>query len=136
MRESLSRSSTRTRVGTRQDVLASQEIERTTGAAEFLEAGDGAGLGREPVDCIALLAEAGRGFGLVVAIRAVETAVDLGQLVLHVADLEVAPQAVVLTLAQLDVELAHRRRHFLDHRVVAEGRVVVVRIDAPEQRVG
>ena len=65
----------------------------------------------------------------------VEPALDQGQLVVHVADLEVAPEGMVLALVQLDEELAQGRRRLLDGAVVAEGRVVVVGIDAPEERV-
>ena len=68
-------------------------------------------------------------------VRAVEPAVDLRELVVHVADLEVAPLAIVLAAPGLDVELAERRRHLLDRAVVAERREVVVGIDAAKQRV-
>ena len=39
-------------------------------------------------------------------------------------------------MRQLHVHLAERRRDLLHDRVVAERRIVIVRIDAPEQRVG
>ena len=71
----------------------------------------------------------------IVQVRAVEPAVDLRELVVHVADLEVAPLAIVLAAPGLDVELAERRRHLLDGAVVAERREVIVGIDAAEQRV-
>ena len=71
----------------------------------------------------------------IVQVRAVEPAVDLRELVVHVADLEVAPLAVVLAVPDLHVELAERRRHLLDGAVVAERREVIVGIDAAEQRV-
>ncbi len=68
-------------------------------------------------------------------LRAVEPAVDLRELVVHVVDLEVAPLAVALVAPDLRVELAERRRHLLDRAVVAERREVVIGIDAAEQRV-
>jgi hypothetical protein len=71
-----------------------------------------------------------------VRVRAVEPAVDLRELVVHVADLEVAPEAVVVAVRGLHVELAERRGHLLDDAVVAERRVVIIGIDAPEQRLG
>ena len=121
--------------GAAEQVLVMQVVERAAGAAEFLVARHRAGLGRETVEREAPLAEAGRRLGGVVRVGAVEATVDLRQFVAGVAHLEVAPEAVVLALAGLDVELAERRRHFLDHAVVAERRVVVVGIDATEQRV-
>ena len=71
-----------------------QEIERAAGAAELFAARDRAGLGRKAVDGNALLAEIGGGLGLVVSVAAVEPAVDLRELVVQVADLEVAPERV------------------------------------------
>ncbi len=112
-----------------------QEVQRAAGTAKLLPARHGARLGREPVDGEAPLAEARGRRRLVVQVGAVQTAVDLGQLVVHVADLEVAPDTVVIVVSELHVELAERRRHLLDRSVVAERGVVIVGIDAPEQRV-
>ena len=125
----------RTRSEPIEDVLLAQEVQRPARAAELLAARDGSGLRREAVDREARLAEAGARVRLIVRIGAVEPAIDLRQLVLHVADLEVAPEAVALVVVDLHVELADRRRRLLDDAVVAEGRIVVVRVDSPEQRV-
>ncbi len=122
-------------LGAGQEVLTLQEVQRAASAAKLLAARDRAGLGREAVDREAPLAEARRALRLVVQLRAVEPAVDLRELVVHVADLEVAPLAVALVAPDLHVELAERRRHLLDRAVVAERREVVVGIDAAEQRV-
>ena len=94
MPEALSRISMRS-----QDVLTLQEVQRPAGAAEFLAARDRARLGRKSVHDQASFAELGRRVGLVVQVRAVQAAIDLRQLVVHVGDLEVAPLAVVVTLA-------------------------------------
>ena len=67
------------------------------------------------------------------SVGAIEPAIDLGELVVHVADLEVAPLTVVIAIAETDKELAHRRRHLLNGAVVAEGRIVIIGIDATEQ---
>ncbi len=67
-------------------------------------------------------------------VGAIEATVDLRQLVVHIADVEVAPLRVPVVVADAREELALRRRHLLHRAVVAEGRVVVVGIDAPEQR--
>ena len=75
-------------------------------------------------------------FRLIVQVAAVQAAIDVRELVVRVVDLEVAPQRVTLVARQLHVELAERRRDFFHDRVVAERRIVIVRIDAPEQRVG
>ena len=122
-------------VGAGQDVLVAQVVERAAGAAEFVAAGDGAGLGDEAVDHEALLAEAGDRRALVVGVRAVQAAVDVGQRVVRVADLEVAPHGVALVLAQLEVELAEGGRGLLHGAVVTVGGIVVVGVDAAEQRI-
>ena len=66
-------------------------------------------------------------------VGAVEPTFDLREFVVPVADLEAAPERVALGLAQLDVELARGGSALLNRAVVAEGRVVVVGIDAPEE---
>src|SRR5207245_4948866 len=78
------------------------------------------------------LAEAGGGFGRVVRVSSVEASVHVGQLVIQIPDLEIAPHPVILAIARFDVELAHGWRHFLHHTVVAERWVIIVGIDAPE----
>ncbi len=121
---------------TGENVLPLQEVERAARAAELLAGADRARLGRKHIGHEFLLAELGGRLGLEVEVRAVQAAIDLRQLVVHVADLEVAPLAVVVAVGQAHVELAHAGRHFLDRAVVAECRVVVIGIDAAEQRVG
>jgi hypothetical protein len=43
---------------------------------------------------------------LIVQIAAVEPAVDLGELVLHVADFEIAPETIVVVVLDAHIELA------------------------------
>ena len=112
-----------------------QVVQRAAGAAELLPAGDGPGLGSEGVEGQALLAEGGGGRRLQVHVGAVQAAVHLSELVVHVADLEVAPHGVVLALAELHVELAVGGCGLGDRAVVTEGRIVIVGIDAAEQGV-
>jgi hypothetical protein len=71
-----------------------------------------------------------------VEVRAVEAAIDVRQLVVEVADREVAPQAVARAVARLDVELAEGRSGLLHDRVVAEGRHRVVRVDRRNRESG
>ena len=111
-------------------------IERPARSAELLEARHRSGLGGESVDGSLALAEAGGGLRRIVPVGAVQSTVDLGQLVAQIADLEVAPHPVVFAAARLEVELAQGRRHFLHGAVVAERRVVIIRVDAPEQGIG
>ena len=118
-----------------QEVLVLEEVERATGAAEFLVAADRAGLRGERIHGVTLVAELRRSARLVVEVRAVQTTVDARQLVVHVGNLEVAPLAEVVILADAHEELAHRGRHFLHGAVVAIRRVVVITVDTTEQRV-
>ena len=69
-------------------------------------------------------------------VGAVQPPIDLRELVVHVADAEAAPLRVVVVLAGTYEKLAQGRSHLLDGAVIAEGRVVVVRVDATEQRLG
>ncbi len=78
------------------------------------------------------LAEAGGGFGRVVRVSSVQASVYVSQLVIQIADLEIAPHPVILAIAGFGVELAQGWRHFLHYTVVAERRVIIVGIDAPE----
>src|SRR5690606_15241199 len=92
-----------------ENVLIAKEIERAASAAEFLTARERAGLGCEGIDRKALLAEARRRFRRIVQVAAVQAAIDMCELVTEIADLEVAPQRMVLVAVHLDVELAERR---------------------------
>ena len=112
-----------------------QEVQRAAGAAEFLATRQRAGLGGEAIEREALLAEAGCTFRLIVQVAAVQAAVHLRQLVVAVVDLEVAPRVVVV-VRQLHVHLAERRRDLFHDRVVAERRIVIVRIDARNSESG
>ena len=120
--------------GSRQHVLTLQEVQRTAGTAKFLAACDGAGLCSKGVDRKLLVAELGRRFGLVVCVSAIEPAIHVGQLVVHVPDFEVAPLAEIVAIGKAHVELAHRGRKFLDGAVIAVGRIVIVCVDTAEQR--
>ena len=119
-----------------QHVLDTQIVERTTRPAELLAARHGARLGDKAVERDALLAEARRFHALVVGVRAVQTAIDLGQLVGEVADLEVAPHRVILAVVELDEELARGGCTLFDRTVVAERGIEAIRVDAAEQRLG
>ena len=99
-----------------------QEVDRPARSAEFLIARHRSGFGGESVDGDPSLAEAGGGFGPEVYVGSVQAAIDVGQFVAHVADLEVAPHPVILATARFDVELAQGRRHFFHDTVVAERR--------------
>src|SRR5215470_18262041 len=109
-----------------------QEVERAAGPAECFIAWHRSRLGGEGVHFNSFIAEAGGKFGLVVRVAAVEAAVNLSQFVVSVADLEIAPHSVILATARSDEELAHGGRHFFHYTIVAERRVVIVGIDAPE----
>src|SRR5262249_41136084 len=119
-----------------EDVLLPQEVERAAGTAELLTAGHGTRLGAEAVKPRALFAEARGRVRLEVQVSAVQRAIDVRQLVVEITELEVAPQRVVVTVLELGKELARARRKLLDRTVVAVGRVVVVGVDAPEERIG
>ena len=67
---------------------------------------------------------------------AIQTAVDLSELIVHVADTEVAPLAVVRALVEANIKPPERRGAFLDRTVIAEGRIVVVGVDPSKQRIG
>src|SRR5881397_489098 len=123
-------------LGARQDVLMVQEVERSARSPEFLIARQRSRFGGEAVHGDPSLAELGGGFGPVVRVGSVQTAVDMGHLVAHVAGVEIAPHPVILATARFEVELAQSRSHFCHDTVVAERRVVVIRIDTPEQRIG
>ena len=75
-----------------------QEVQRPTGSLEFVAARDCARLGRKPIDGVALLAKLRRGVGQPVDICAVEPAVDLRELVVHIVDPEITPQSVVVVM--------------------------------------
>ena len=122
-------------LGTDEQVLVFQEVQRTAGTAELLAAADRARLGCKAVDCQALVAELGRPLGLIVRIHAIQAAIHARQLVVHVGNLEVAPLTVIVVIGNAHEELAHCRREFLHRAVITEGRIVVIRIDAAEQRV-
>ena len=66
-------------------------------------------------------------------VRAIQAAINVGQLVIHIADLEVAPLTVVVTVGETHIEFTHARRHLFDRTVITEGRIEIVRIDAAEQ---
>ena len=121
--------------GSNKNVLPLQEVQRAAGAAEFLARADRSRLRGKYVGRQLLLAKFSGGIGLKVEIRAVQATVDLRQLVVHIADLEIAPLAEVITSAETNEEFAHTRCHFLDGTVVTESRVVIVRVDAAEQRI-
>src|SRR5207247_4547545 len=123
-------------LGASQDVLVVKVVERPARSAELLEARHGSGFGGESVGTGLPLAEARGGLRRVVRVRPVQAAINLGHLVAQVADLEVAPHAVVLATARLEVELAEGRRHLLRGAVVAERRVVKIWVEAAVERIG
>src|SRR5215469_6369249 len=117
---------------TRQDVLVVQEVERSARSEEFLIARHRSRLGGESIHREPSLAEAGGGRGAIMEISSIQAAVDLGQFVIQIADLEIAPHPIILAIARFDVELAHGWGHFLHDTIVAERRIIIVWIDAPE----
>src|SRR4030095_757355 len=86
-----------------QQVLPAQVLQRAARAAKLFVARDRAWLGREAVDRVTVLAEARRTLRLVVGVGPVQSAIHLRELVVHVADFEVAPQTVVVAVRSLDV---------------------------------
>ena len=66
-------------------------------------------------------------------VYAVQAAVDLCQRRIQVIDVVITQQAVVVVMLQLQVQLARGRRALLEGRVVAEGRIVKIRIETPQQ---
>ena len=109
-----------------------QEVERPARSPEFLIARERSRLCGEAVHAESSLAESGGGIGPIVQVAPVQAAIDVGQLVAHVAGIEIPPHPVVLTVTRFQVELTQSRRHFCHDTVVAECRVVVLGIDAPE----
>src|SRR5678815_4727884 len=103
-----------------------QKVNGAAGAPEFLIARSCSGLRGEPVEGDAPLSKTRGASGCEVRVGSVKASIDVGQLVLHVADLEISPHAVILATARLDIELAQRRRHFLHDTVVAEGGVMSI----------
>ena len=122
--------------GSDRNVLPLQKVQRSARAPKLFPARDRSGFGREDVKCKPLLTEARRRLRLNMQVAAVQATVHLRQLIVHVSCLEITPHAVVLILAQTDEELAGGRRHFLHRAVIAEGGIVVIRVDSPEHRSG
>ena len=110
-----------------------QEVQRAASTTEFLARAHRSRLCCEYVGHQLLLAKLGGRIGLKVEIRAVQSAINLRQLAVHVADLEITPLAVVVAPGHAHVKFAHARRHLFDGTVVTVGRVVKVRVDAAEQ---
>ena len=111
-----------------------QIVERTARATKFLPTRNRAGFGSKQVDGKSLFAEAGAGFRFVVCLATVKPTIDLSQFVVHIADVEITPHPVAVVLVDFQVQLALRRREFFHRAIVAEGGVVVVRIDSSEKR--
>ena len=109
-----------------------QVVNRSACSPEFLIARRGSRLGGEPVQPEFLLTKAGGVCGREVRVGSKQAAIHVGQFVVHIANLEVAPHPVVLTVIHFHVELAQRRRHLFNDTVVAERRVKPFRIDSPE----
>ena len=57
------------------------------------------------------------------------------EVIVGILDLVVAPETVGFILFQLDVELAISWRILRDSTVITEGRIVVIRINSPKERV-
>jgi len=58
-------------------------------------------LGGESIHREPSLAEAGGGCGAIVGVSSVQAAVDVGQFVIQIADLEIAPHSIILALLAL-----------------------------------
>ena len=109
-----------------------QEVERSSRPAEFFIARHRSRLRGEAIDRQSPFPEAGGGFRSIVGVGAVQAAVDVSQLIIQIADLEIASHSVILAMACFGLEFAERWRHFLHHTVVTERRVKIVRIDPAE----
>ena len=86
--------------------LSPQVVKRATRAAEFIAPCRRARLRCKGIEYKALLTEAGGIGGFKMQICTVQGAIDMGQAVIRVTDLEIAPQAVIRAVPQFDVELA------------------------------
>ena len=65
----------------------------------------------------------------------IKPAVHVRQISIGIPDQEVAPKSVGFFFFQLDIEFAHGRRILRDGTVIAEGRIVIIRIYTPEQSI-
>ena len=123
-------------LGAFQDVLPAQKIERSAGPAKLIASCHGSRICGKTIHQQARFTKAGGLQGLVVQVGAVQSAVHLRQAVIGIPDFKIAPEPVSFIFLSPDIELA-RGGCILDHgAVVTEGRVVVIRVHAPEQGIG
>ena len=116
------------------DVLATQVVQRATGAAVFVASGQGARVGRKQLDAAAAFAILRLSRVSPVQLGAVQATVVLHQLGAADAGMEVTPHHVRAAALEAHIELALGRRVFHRGAVIAVDRVVKIRVQTAQQR--